>query len=140
MYVRGLGITDAQSAANCAAGGGTFDISTGDCNAPPGGSLYTKQLGPGAACSWYDDIWATQGCLDWYAANDPTNPFYLTNTKGLIVGGAQVVGGAAGQAIAAAGNSFLGIDPAAASAIPAWAWIAGIGALALFVLPKVMGR
>jgi hypothetical protein len=47
MYVRrGMGqITDAQSAANCAAGGGTYNSVTGDCVAPPGGSLYQGQLG-----------------------------------------------------------------------------------------------
>ncbi len=94
--------------------------------------------GPGAACGWFDNIWASQGCLDWYAANDPTNAFYLTNTKGLIVGGAQVLGGTAADAIAAGGNAFLGLNPA--SGVPAWAWVAGIGALALFVLPKVVGR
>jgi hypothetical protein len=56
MSLIGMGqITDAQSAANCAAGGGTYDIVSGDCNAPPGGALYTAQLPAliAADCPWY---------------------------------------------------------------------------------------
>lgn len=56
-----IGVTsaaDAQSAANCVAGGGTYDPASGDCNAPPGGALYTQQLADIAAadatnCPWY---------------------------------------------------------------------------------------
>jgi hypothetical protein len=93
--------------------------------------------GPGDACAWYDNIWATQGCLDWYAANDPTNPFYVTNTKGLIVGGAQVLGQTAGQAIAAGANSALGLSP---TAVPSWVWLGAIAAAGIFILPKLVGR
>jgi hypothetical protein len=49
---RGFGqITDAQSAANCAAGGGTYDSDTGDCSAPVGGSLYSGLLGTANNCA-----------------------------------------------------------------------------------------
>ena len=66
----GPGITDAQSAANCAAGGGTYDPASGDCNAPVGGSLYTDQLAQlnAASCPWYCVPWlnypSTSPCSD----------------------------------------------------------------------------
>jgi hypothetical protein len=96
-------------------------------------------LGSGSACSWYDDIWATQPCLDWYAQCDPTNAFYRLNTKGLIVGGAGVLGSTAADAVASAGNSVLGIDPTA-SGIPSWAWMAALIAAGVFLVPKLVGR
>jgi len=96
------------------------------------------QAGPGDACSWYDNIYATQGCLNWYAQNDPTNPFYVLNTKGLIVGGAGVLGQTASDAVAAAGNSFLGLDPT--SGMPSWVWAVGLIALGIVVIPKLVSR
>jgi hypothetical protein len=56
MYARGVGqISDAVSATNCMAGGGSYDPSTGNCNAPAGGALYTDQLAAltAADCPWY---------------------------------------------------------------------------------------
>jgi hypothetical protein len=95
--------------------------------------------GAGSACDWTDDIWASQGCLNWYAQCDPTNPFYLTNTKGLIVGGSQVigstVGGAAAAAAGGAADSLLGLTP---GTIPGWLPIAGIGLAALLFLPALL--
>jgi hypothetical protein len=94
--------------------------------------------GPGSACNLFDNVWASQGCLDWYAQNDPTNPFYVLNTKGLIVGGSGVLGSTASQAVAAFGNNALGLDPT--SGAPAWLWMAGIAALGLYLVPKLVAR
>ena len=52
--------TCVNSAANCAAGGGVFDSTTGICNAPAGGSLYNDQLAAMAPdCPWYCVPWLT---------------------------------------------------------------------------------
>ena len=46
--------TCVNSAANCTAGGGVYDPTTGNCNAPAGGSLYTDQLAAMTPdCPWY---------------------------------------------------------------------------------------
>lgn len=109
----------------------------GTSSATPATPLTGCAAGASSACGWFDDIYASQGCLNWYAQCDPSNAFYLTNTQGLIVGGASVLGSTAGDAIAAAGNSALGFD---SGTIPNWAWLVGIGALALFVIPKLVGK
>jgi len=102
--------------------------------------MYNRGLGQdcsaGPACAWYDNVYATQGCLNWYAACDPTNPFYVLNTKGLIVGGAGVLGQTAGSAVAAAGNSFLGLDPS--SGIPTWIWAVGLVGLGVMLIPRLV--
>jgi len=84
--------------------------------------------GSGSACSWYDNVWATEGCLDWYAACAPTDPFYVLNTKGLIVGGSQVLGSTAASAIQAG------------TGIPVWGWAVGLGALGIILLPELLKR
>jgi hypothetical protein len=88
-----------------------------------------------SACSWYDDIWATQGCLDWYAACDPTNAFYVLNTKGLIVGGSSVLGTTAANALAAGTNSFFGLNT---GTIPGWAVFAGLALGAFLIVPPIL--
>ena len=106
---------------------------------------YNCSAGSGSACAWYDNVWATQGCLGWYAQCDPTNAFYVTNTKGLIVGGAQVVGttvgsavgGAVGNTVSSAVSTALAPE-VAATGIPTWAWVAGAGLAALLLLPIVL--
>jgi hypothetical protein len=49
-----------DSSGNCTAGGGVFDATTGVCNAPAGGSLYTDQLAAMPPdCPWYCVPWLT---------------------------------------------------------------------------------
>jgi hypothetical protein len=130
------------SPSNCASAGGVYDSDNEDCNcgSAPATSAPAAAIscaaGSSSACGWFDDIYASDGCLAWYAQCDPTNSFYLVNSKGLIAGGSQVLGQSAGNAIATAGNSLLGLDP---NAIPAWAWIVGLGTLGVLVLPKLLG-
>lgn len=100
--------------------------------------MYTRGMGqdagPGDACSWYDNIYATQGCLDWYAANDPTNPFYLLNTKGLIVGGSQVLGATAAAAVG--GGIKGGLDASVTGTL-----LVGVGVVgALYVMSLLLKR
>ena len=140
---RGMGQTcsSALSPGNCAGAGGSYDDVNEVCNCgvspaiPAIPSVPTASCAAGAssACSWYDNIWATQGCLNWYAACDPTNAFYLTNTQGLIAGGSAVLGATAANAVSGALQGA-----AASSGSPAWALVAGAIALALYVLPKVV--
>jgi hypothetical protein len=103
------------------------------------GQTYDCTAGSGSACAWYDDIWATQGCLGWYAQCAPTDPFYLLNTKGLIVGGSQVLGSTVGGAVAAgasgAGNSFLGLPT---GTVPGWVFAAGFGLVSLMLLFPIL--
>lgn len=102
---------------------GLGDTQTYDCSA-----------GPSNACAWYDNIYATDGCLGWYAQCNPTSAFYLTNTKGLIVGGAAVLGQGASDAVGSFGNSLLGLDPS--QGIPNWIWVAAAGLVAFELLKK----
>lgn len=140
---RGMGqISSMLSPSNCAAAGGVYDSDNETClnSAPviaglPVTAGSSCAAGPGSACSWYDDIWATQGCLDWYAQCDPTNAFYQMNSKGAIVGGAAVLGATAGNAIAAAGNNLLGIG---SNGFPSWVWVAALGLGAVLLLPPLM--
>lgn len=133
-----------MSPSDCAAAGGSMDVNE-DCVLPTGVTtpaalptvVSSCAAGASSACSWYDDIWATQGCLNWYAQCDPTNAFYLTNTKGLIVGGSQVLGGTAANALAAAGNSFLGLAP---NAVPGWVWFVGLALGAFLIVPPILKR
>ncbi len=132
MYVRssrGRGVGQVSSTLLAAPIG--VDTAT-PANAPVGISC---AAGSGSACSWYDNIWATQGCLDWYAQCDPTNPFYVTSTQGLIVGGAQVIGSTVGNALVSGGEAA-----AATTGVPVWAWALGAGMLLLYVLPGLVKR
>ena len=125
---------------DCAAAGGSMDVNE-DCILPAGTPAPPQILsqpaptncagGSGSACSWYDNIWATQGCLDWYASCDPTNAFYLTNSKGLIAGGSAVLGNTVSSSL----NNFLGLPQ---SSIPTWAWVAGFGLAAILFLPPLL--
>jgi hypothetical protein len=137
MYVRGLGQTcsSALSPGNCASAGGSYDSDGETCNCgvvagpvPAPAPSTNCAAGASSACSFFDDIWASQACLNWYAQCDPTNPFYVTNTKGLIVGGAQVLGQTAADATASA------------TGVPLWAWAVGAGALLIYVLPALVKK
>jgi hypothetical protein len=61
-----------------------------------------------------DYVYLSQACQDYLGCADPTNTLYVTATKGLIVGGAQVVGSTAG---AAAGGLTAGVTGGLASGI-----------------------
>ena len=94
--------------------------------------MYVKGLGQtdcGAnPCGWFDNVWLSDACQSYLGCADPTNPLYVTATKGLIVGGAQVLGQTAADATVAA------------TGIPLWAWAVGAGALALYILPSLVKR
>lgn len=137
MYVRGMGqvCSSALSPGNCAGAGGAYDSDLETCNcgggapaSPAAPAGISCAAGVSSACGFLDNFYASQGCLNWYAQCDPTNPFYLTNSKGLIVGGAQVLGQTAADATAAA------------TGIPLWAWAIGLGFLALEILPSLVKR
>ena len=149
MYMRGIGKIARRrgvgqvlmTPSDCAAAGGSMDVNE-DCVLPTGApapiatpavplASTSCAAGSSSACSWYDNIWATQGCLDWYAACDPTNAFYLTNTKGLIAGGSAVLG----NTVSASLNNFLGLPQ---TSIPTWAWVAGFGLAAFLLLPPIL--
>jgi hypothetical protein len=105
------------------------------------------QLGPGpttdptcgdSPCGVLDWIYLSQACQNYLGCADPTNALYITATKGLIVGGTQVVsstvGGAAG-ALAAGVTTGVASGAASATGIPAAVWYVG-GAIAAFFLIK----
>jgi hypothetical protein len=63
-------------------------------------------LGDAAACgdnpcTWWDEVYLRDACMNYLACADPANPLLITAQRGLIVGGAQVLGQTAGQATAA---------------------------------------
>ena len=109
------------------------------------------QLGPGPSsdpncgaspCGMLDYVYLSQSCQDFLGCADPTNALYITATKGLIVGGAQVVGSTVGTT---AGTLTAGVTGglvsgvSSASGIPsALIWIAG--AVAAFFLLKDLIR
>ena len=136
-----VGCSSALSPGNCASVGGSYDPDAETCNCAASTATPAVPLvpaapmscaaGSGSACSWYDNIWATQGCLDWYAACDPTNAFYLTNSKGLIAGGSAVLGNTLSSSL----NNFLGLPQ---TSIPTWAWVAGFGLAAFLLLPPFL--
>lgn len=108
---RGFGDTtmaDVQSATNCTKGGGTYNFDTGDCVAPPGGSLYKDQLAAMAAndaqnavCPWY--------CLPWIS--------YPSNSACSVP------------------ECTLGVNNAVTGGIPIWGW-AALGIAALFAFKR----
>ncbi len=59
-------------------------------------------------CTWFDDIWTSQGCANWLASCDATNVLINpTQTQGLIAGSGTLLGGSFGQAISNFGSSFF---------------------------------
>lgn len=98
-------------------------------------------------CSWWDDVYLRDSCMSYLQSCDPNNALLTVVQKGLIVGGAQVVGGTVGTAANTATTSFVdslfGNDPTNPQGSGTnWGMVAlfaagGIGAL--MILPKLLG-
>lgn len=120
--------------------------------------MYGTGLGSGltgltcgqSPCTWWDDVYLTQTCQSYLQECDPMNPLLTLVNKGLIVGGAQVIGSTAGSAV----GDFAGSAVSSASAglvessLPAFTnpdgtlnWTTlGLVSLGLFVLLKVITK
>jgi hypothetical protein len=86
-------------------------------------------------------FYPSDACAAWYASCAPTSAFNVLTTQGLIAGGGTVVGGtvgsAAGNLVSSAVEGALA-PTVAATGIPTWAWVAGLGLGALLLLPSIL--
>ena len=83
-------------------------------------------------CTWWDDIWASDSCLAWYAQCNPTSSFYIANTQGALA----VVGNAAGAAVGTTTSGLL-TGLATSTGIPSVVWFAGLGLLAYALIKEM---
>lgn len=143
MKLSGLGqaCSAALSPENCSSAGGVYDGDSEECVCSGVAPVTTPVTTPTPSltnascatnpCTWWDDVYASQGCLNWYAQCNPTSPFYIANTQGALA----ALGGAAGSAIGStAGGLFAGL--AASTGIPTVVWYAGLGLLAYALIKK----
>ena len=92
-------------------------------------------------CTWWDDIYVRDACLNYLACADPTNPLYVGATKGGLYLAGQAVGSAAGTAVTElTGGAASGIASAANASPTSLAIIGGVAILGLFVLIMAVKR
>lgn len=97
-------------------------------------------------CTWWDNVYLRDACLQYKTCVNPNDPMVILANRGLIVGGAQVVGSTVGGAVGTGVEStvegiFSSPNPGSAPTVN-WALIAFVGVLAIVAVPLLlnMGR
>jgi hypothetical protein len=85
----------------------------------PSGTPEVPECGP-SPCTWYDNIWARDACVNYMVCAAPNDPSTIALTEGMFAGAGAEAGEAVGDI---AGGIFGGLTSAG---VPGWVIFAGI--------------